>query len=127
MRFNDKNLKTLTAVVIGMLLMYGVCSWVASLVGNTLGGISALIVAAVTFACAHFSKAGMGNKGWFLVPTLIFTIVPMIAKVYTFLTATTSWIDRIVEITPFLFGFLGPLIIVMFVHYELQRRTSRGY
>jgi len=90
------------------------------------GVASSVVVAAVSFVSARLARAGGKGSFWFLVPTLIFTVLPIAVTVWSALTRDASWFDRLINLTPFLVGFGLPIILLLLVYYELRKRTFNG-
>jgi hypothetical protein len=117
----------MVVVTIALLLIYQVGTWIAAFFGGFWGGLAALVVAAVSFVCVRLVGSGAGNIAWFLIPSLLFAVVPLVAKVWNTLTDNQStWIDHIIAITPFLVGFVIPVVLLLLVYAELRRRTLDG-
>jgi hypothetical protein len=96
---------------------------ISGLLGVAWGIISAVVVAGVSYFSARLAKAGVKNSAWFLLPTLLFTLLPFIAVVWKILTTERSWFDRAITFLPFLVGFAVPLLLLLVVFYELRKRT----
>ena len=91
--------------------------------GISAGILAAVLVAAVSFFSARMASVGGGNTAWFLVPTLLLTVLLLAAKSWTFLTVEKSWWDRSVEFAPFVFGFAAPVLLLLSVYAGLRNRT----
>lgn len=115
-------LRKMIITTIALLLIYQVGTGIAGFFGGFWGGMAALVVAAVSFACVRLAGKSAGNIAWFLVPSLLFTIVPLVARARS-VFADATWIDRIIAITPFLVGFVIPVVLLLLVYIELRRRT----
>ncbi|MFQ5462138.1 MAG: hypothetical protein ACE5E5_05870 [Phycisphaerae bacterium] len=121
----DAALRKLVVGAISLLLIHqaGVLLW--ALFG-ALGGIaSAVVVAGVSLGCARLARAGVGNTVWLLVPTLLFTVVPLVVKVWHLLADEQDWLDKAMGLIPFLVGFLVPVVLLALVYAELRSRDSR--
>ncbi len=116
-------IRKLVVIVITLLLIYQFGTWVASFLNGIWGALSAIFVAGVTFVSSRQARVGASNTGWFLVPTLLFTIIPLIAKVWDFLTGNSSLWDRIFKFTPFFVSFVLPIGILLVVYDELRKQT----
>jgi hypothetical protein len=121
---SDTNLRRIIVAVIAMLLVYQMGVWLAVLWGAVGATLSTVIVAAVTFFCAYMARVGAGHVGWFLVPTLLFTLIPVAARAWNFFTEKRTWWERVVEHAPFLVGFLLPVLLLMVIYLELRRREA---
>ena len=122
---SDTTLRRIVALAIAMLLVYQMGTLITGLFGMVWGVASALVVAGVTFFATRLAKAGGKGSVWFLLPTLLFTVVPLIITVWSTFTQDTSWLDRIVSLVPFVLGFAGPVLLLLVVYYELRKR-ARG-
>ena len=60
-----------------------------------------------------------GNHPWFVVPTLVFTMLPLAGRLWTLFSAEQGWWTRIVEFAPFLIGFAAPVLLLVLVYLEL--------
>ncbi|MDH3316756.1 MAG: hypothetical protein OEN48_16005 [Betaproteobacteria bacterium] len=120
-------LRKMVVATIALLLIYQFGTWIAVFFGGFWGGLAALVVAAVSFVCVRLAGSGAGNIAWFLVPSLLFVVVPLAAKVWRVLADNQStWIDRAISIAPFLGGFVIPVVLLLLVYIELRRRTLGG-
>lgn len=75
---SDKRLRYIIALAIAMLLIFQIGSLIAGIFGMAWGVISAVVVAVVSFFSARLAKAGGKGSLWFLLPTLVFTVIPSI-------------------------------------------------
>lgn len=120
---SDRTLRYLIATVISLLLIYQIGSLVAAAFGIAWGVASSVAVAAVSLLAARQARAGGRTSLWFLLPTLLFTVVPTAVVIWRAFTAETSAWERIAGLAPFLVGFAGPMTLLVLVYYELRRRT----
>lgn len=119
----DKSLRQLVALTIALLLIYQVGGLISGLFGMVWGGLSALVVAAVSFFSVRLAKAGGKSSLWFLLPTVLFTLVPLAITVWNTVTAEMSGFERAAALLPFMIGFLLPVMLLLAVYYELRKRT----
>lgn len=120
---SDTTLRRLVALAIALLLVHQMGALIAGLFGMAWGVVSALVVAGVTFFATRLARAGGKSSVWFLLPTLLFTVVPLIVTLWRTFTLDTSWMDRIVALVPFVLGFAAPVLFLLAVYYELRKRT----
>lgn len=123
---SDKTLRLLVAAVISLLVIYQIGTLISGVFGMAWGLVSTVVVAAVSFFSAQLAKAGGKSSFWFLIPTLLFTVVPIVITVWNTFTNDTSWIARLTSITPFFVGFGLPIVLLLLVYYELRKRTING-
>jgi hypothetical protein len=117
----------MVVATIALLLIYQVGTWIAAFFGGFWGGLAALVVAVVSFVCVRLVGSGAWSIAWFLVPSLLFVVVPLGAKLWNALADKQStWIDHVISITPLLVGFVVPVILLLLVYAELRRRTLGG-
>lgn len=121
---SDKTLKYIIASVIAMLLVYQIGTLISGFFGMAWGVVSAVVVIAVSFFSARLARAGGKRSVWFLLPTLLFTVIPIIYMIWTTMTASTSWFDRLIKLIPFMISFGAPIILLLIAYYALRKRTS---
>jgi hypothetical protein len=123
---SDAWLRRLVAATIALLIIHEVGTWVYAAFGAAAGVISGLLVAAVSFFSTRMASAGAGSAAWFLVPTLLFTALPIAARVWGMLTTQrTAW-ERAVDIVPFAIGFAAPVALLLLAYLALRRRPDAG-
>lgn len=120
----DTWLRRLLVLAISLLLLHQVAAWMYSAFGPAAGILAAVVVGVVSLLSARMAAMSSGSAMWFLVPTLLFTFVPLAAKLWTFFTVEKSWWDRAVELAPFIFGFAAPVVLLLVVYADLRTRTA---
>jgi hypothetical protein len=117
-------LRKMVAATIVLLLIYQMGTWIAVFFGGYWGGLAAVVVAAVSLVGVRLAGIGARSTAWFLVPSLAFAVVPLVAKVWSALADKQStWTDHVIAITPLLVGFLIPVVLLVLVYIGLRRRT----
>lgn len=106
------------ASVIVMLLVFQIGTLIASAFGIAWGAVSA-----VSFFSARLARAGGKNSVWFLLPTILFTIIPLAYMIWHAWMAEVSGFERLAGFAPFLIGFAGPVLVP--VYLELRKRTLK--
>jgi hypothetical protein len=109
-----------------LLVLHAVGTWTYSALGVAAAIVSAVLVGAVSIFSARMAGVGQGNNAWFVVPTLVFTAVPLAARLWTLVTIEQSWWTRTVEFAPFLIGFAAPVLLLLMAYLELGRRARRS-
>lgn len=104
-----------------LLVLHAVGTWTYSVLGTAAAIVSAVLVAAVSIVSGRI--AGRGNNAWFVVPTLVFTALPLGAGLWTVLAVEQSAWTRTVEIAPFLIGFAAPVLLLLIAYLELGGRA----
>jgi len=118
---SDTWLRRTVILVTTLLVLHHVGVWAYSTFGVSAALVSAALVAMVSAFSAQ--RAGNArNNAWFLVPTLLFTLVPLTANIWALLSSETNWWGRVLEFVPFLIGFAVPVLLLLVVYVELQRR-----
>ena len=120
---SDKTLRYMIASVIIMLLIFQVGTLISALFGMTWGVASALLVMVISFFSVRLARAGAQHAFWFFLPTMLFTVFPIAYKVRKALSTEVSWLDRLLQLGPFLLGFAAPILLLSLVYYELRKRT----
>lgn len=123
---SDRTLRFLVAAAISLLLIHQIGVLVSGALGAAWGLALALVVAAVSFFSARLAKAGRKGSFWFLMPTLLFTVIPIVMTVWNAFTSEASWLDRLIGMAFFLTGFGLPIILLFLAYIELRKRTING-
>lgn len=123
---SDAWIRWLTMSAMVLLVLHAVGSWVYSVLGITAAIASAALVAAVSLLSARMAALGDGNHAWFVVPTVLFTALPLAARLLSVLATEHGWWARIVDLAPFLLGFAAPVLLLLTVYLELGRRARRS-
>ncbi|MFD0914547.1 hypothetical protein [Methylophilus luteus] len=111
----------LTALI--CLLLYQVGTWITIVAGAVWGAGAAVIVAVVSYVSARLAKRGATSTIWFLVPTLLFTVIPLLAKLWSAFTSQTGIADMLLDLTPLLVGFVIPVILLSMVYLDLRKKS----
>jgi E3 ubiquitin-protein ligase DOA10 len=111
----------LTALI--CLLLYQVGTWITIVAGAVWGAGAAVIVAVVSYVSARLAKRGATSTIWFLVPTLLFTVIPLLAKFWSAFTSQTGIADMLLDLTPLLVGFVIPVILLSMVYLDLRKKS----
>ena len=120
-----KTLKTLILVAVAMLVISEVAGWIATIFGATTGFIGGAIVTIAYLYCAHRAKASLKYYGWILVPTILFTIIPMALRVHEFLKAEgDSLFVQLLRLAPTLFGFVLPVALLLVVYFGMSKTDN---
>lgn len=117
--FNRKLI--LTAII--CLLLYQVGTWITMVAGAVWGAGAAVIVAAVSYVCARLAKRGATSTIWFLIPTLLFTVIPLLAKAWRLLSSQTGMLDMLVDLVPLIVGFALPVGLLSVVYLDLRKKS----
>lgn len=112
----------LTALI--CLLLYQVGAWITVVAGAVWGAGAALVVAVVSYVSARLAKRGATSTIWFLVPTLLFTVIPLLAKLWSAFTSQTGIVDMLVDLIPLLVGFVIPVVLLSAVYLDLRKNKS---
>jgi hypothetical protein len=122
---SDTSLRRIIVLVIALLLVYQMGALITGLFGMIWGILSALVVAAVTFFATRLAKAGGKSSVWFLLPTLLFTVVPLALTIWGAFAQDAGWMDRARSLVPFVMGFAAPVLLLLVVYNALRVR-ARG-
>jgi hypothetical protein len=119
-------LKILVLIALASLLVYEVAAIVTTVFSHMWGYIVSAIVAGVTFFCTWMASGGKQMKGWYLVPTILFVVIPTAYKaVRIVFFDTTTRFDMWAALAPLLFGFLLPAGILLFIFWRVLREEKK--
>jgi len=113
-------------LAIVLLILHAVGTWTYAALGVAAAIVSAALVGAVSIFSARMAGLGQGNNAWFVVPAVVFTALPLAARLWTLLAIEQSWWTRTVEFAPFLIGFAAPVLLLLMAYLELGRRARRS-
>jgi hypothetical protein len=122
---SDRTLKYIIALAIAMLLVFQIGTLISGFFGMVWGAVSAIVVAAVSFFSARLAKAGGKGSLWFLLPTIVFLLIPITLTIWRSITQDASWPDMLVRLVPFTLGFGAPILLLLVAYYELRKRDIR--
>lgn len=74
-----------------LLVLHAVGTWTYSALGVGAAIVSTVLVGAVSIFSARRAALGEGKNAWFVVPTAVFTAVPLAARLWTLLAIEQSW------------------------------------
>lgn len=103
-----------------LLVLHAVGAWAHSVLGLAAAIAAAVMVGAVSVFSARM--AGKGNNAWFVVPTVVFTVVPLGAALWKLFAVEQSGWASTVQFAPFLIGFAAPVLLLLLAYLELGRR-----
>lgn len=119
----DTTLRRIIGSVLIMLFVYQVGTTVSGLATAAVGVATAVVVAIVTYFCAQRANIGPGNKAWFLVPAILFTLLPLALKAWDLVSSDTSSLTWAINFLPLLVGFVLPAFLLWLAYAELRKRT----
>ncbi len=121
----SKSIRRLIVVVITLLVISEIARLASNLMGNKGGLAGVIITTAVYFYCARKARAGVNYTIWILAPTIIFGIIPTIAKLWGFFTDEgPSLLQRIWEYGPFFISFIIPVALLLLIYIELDKHLE---
>ncbi len=118
---SDRALKNLIMIVMMILVLNQFVGWVAGFWGAVPGVLAALVVVVVSFFCGYKARADAGNTAWFLVPVLLFAVIPTGVRLWGFFANEKSVWTRLWDGLPFVLGFLVPIGTLLLVYWSLGR------
>ena len=121
---SDTWLGRVVMAAIALLILHAVATWTYAGFGVAAAVLSAVLVGAVSILSARM--AGLRSRAWFVVPALLFTALPLAARLWTLMAIEQSWWARTVEFAPFLIGFAAPVLLLLVAYLDLSRRALSG-
>jgi len=118
---SDRALKNLIMIVMVILVLNQFVGWVAGSWGAVPGVFAALIVVVVSFLFGHKARGDAGNTAWFLVPLLLFAVIPTGVRLWGFFANEESVWAKLWDGLPFVLGFLVPIGTLLLVYWSLGR------
>jgi len=119
----DTTLRRMVGAALILLFVYQATTAVIGLANAAAGGATAVFVAAFTFFCAQRANAGVGNRIWFMIPALLFTVLPLGLEAWSLYRSDTGLFTWIVSFAPLFVGFVLPAILLWLTYAELRKRT----
>jgi hypothetical protein len=119
---SDAWLRRAVMLAIVLLVLHAVGSWTYAVLGVPAAIVAAVLVGAVSIFSARMAGLGQGNNAWFVVPTVVFTALPLASRLWTLIATDQSGWTGVVEFTPFLIGFAAPVLLLLMAYLELGRR-----
>src|SRR5688572_28460422 len=77
---SDAWLRRAVMAAIVLLVLHAVGTWTYAALGVTAAVVAAVLIGAVSIFSARMAGLGQGNNAWFIVPTLVFTALPLAAR-----------------------------------------------
>jgi hypothetical protein len=117
---NKNNLSKILIIVITLLIINQIGIWMYSAIGAIGGVLSAIVIGGVII---YLGKVSIGRNlkySWFIIPSLLFIVVPFFLKIWQFFTEEKTLVERIIDQVPFLVGFLIPVLLLLWVYKNLQ-------
>lgn len=114
--------KLILAAII-CLLLYQVGIWITLVAGAVWGAGSAVVVAVVSYLCARLARRGVSSSVWFLMPTLLFTVIPLAAKLWSAFSSQAGIVDMLIDLLPLLVGFVVPVVLLSIVYLQLRNQV----
>ncbi len=119
---SDNTLRYIIAATIFILLLFQLGSFISGAFGWVWGLVTALVISAVSFFSGHMARRSGRVSAWYLLPPLLFTVVPILWLLWRGLTSEPDTFDRLLGLSSFLIGFVLPIALLGIVYYQLNRR-----
>lgn len=119
---SDNILRYLVAITIAILLLFQLGSFVSGAFGWLWGMVSALLIALVSFFSGRMARRSGKSSLWYLLPTVVFTVIPILWMLWRGLSNEPDTLDRLMNLSSFLIGFVLPVSLLGVVYYQLNKR-----
>lgn len=123
---SDTMLRHLVATVIVLLLIFQIGSFIASAYGVLWGTAAAVTVVVVLYLSARTARSAANNSYWFLLSLLLFAIFVIGYILWQAMTENVGWLERMINLAPFIVGFVAPVVLLLMVYIELRNRVKSG-
>lgn len=120
----DSTLRRMVGSALILMFVYQIGAMVAELASTAAGGVTAVVVGVVLFLTAQRADMGPGNKALFLVPAVLFFVLPLAIKAWNIYSTDTSALAWFAGFMPLLVGFLLPVLLLWLTYVELRKRDS---
>lgn len=118
---SDTWFRRIVMLAIVLLVLHAVGTWTYAILGPAAAILAAVLVGGVSILSARM--AGRGNHAWFVVPTAVFTVFPLAARLWALAAVEQSWWARALELAPFVIGFAAPVLLLLVAYAALERRA----
>jgi hypothetical protein len=106
-----------------MLFVYQIGTAVSELASTAAGGMTAVVAGAIIFLTALRADMKPGNKAWFLVPAILFFVLPLAIKAWHIYSIDTSALSWTLNFMPLFVGFVLPALLLWLTYLELRKRS----
>jgi hypothetical protein len=115
--------RKILVAVIALLIFREVVSCLANLLGVVPALISGIIVFAIQLFCSRLAKANLRYYGYMLVPTLLFTVLPIALKLRELSNfRNAAPIARFWIVAPTIVSFVLPMILLLIAYWIIGRQ-----
>lgn len=113
--------KKIIILVIALLIFREFASFLAAVVGVVPALIGAILVLAVQLFLSRLKGKGFRHYAYVLIPTLIFTVIPIAMSVRKFLgISDRSFFGAMWDFIPLTVGFVLPVLLLLIVWWILN-------
>ena len=122
-----RTIRKIILAAIALLVASEIIAWLYLVTNNIAGLISGLVVFAVYAYCGKKAMASTATTTWFMLPVILFTVVPVAIKFWPDgASADSSLLVNLITNTPFVVSFILP-VILLFVAYFMLAEHSEDY
>lgn len=80
---SDAWLRRVVMLAIVLLVLHAVGTWTYAALGAAAAIVAAVLAGAVSIFSARMAGLGQGNNAWFVVPTGVFTALPLASRLWS--------------------------------------------
>ena len=113
-----RTIRKIILAVIALLVVSEIIGWLSLVANNITGLISGLVVFVIYAYCGKKAMASTVTTTWFMVPVVLFTVVPVAIKFWPDgASADSSLIVGLISNTLFIVSFILPVILLLAYFY----------
>ena len=117
-----KTIRTVLVISVALLVISEFFKWTSFFFGNIAGLFGGIVTAVVFIVCGKMARAGIRYNVWILVPTVLFTIIPTVSKIWRFFTDNdASFLQQLWQYGPYFLGFILPVVMLLAVYLALGK------
>ncbi|MEH6649771.1 MAG: hypothetical protein V7707_07065 [Motiliproteus sp.] len=120
-----RTIRKVILAAIALLVASEVIAWLYLVTSNITAILSGLVVFAIYAYCGKKATASTAKTVWFMVPVMLFTVVPVVIKFWPDGAAEQgSWLLSTITNIPFIVSFILPVILLFAAYFFLAEHSE---